>query len=142
MISAKSLFAAELAGIIEPDFSCYTDLPRTVQIWNVYRARWVGRLWQSVGLKVIPCVSWADEASFEFCLSGIPERSASICIECRPRFKDGALLREGIEQVVERLKPVRVLLYGATKAFAAKCPVGPEYVWLPAWSPRLRLKQG
>src|SRR6185369_1364796 len=46
---------------LSPDFSFYPDYPLSLQLWNVYRNRWVAAYWLSQGLTVIPSVGWGDE---------------------------------------------------------------------------------
>ena len=62
-------------AVMTPDFSLWRDHPLLLQQWNTYRNRWVGRLWQEQGLKVIFTVSWSTEDSYSFCFSGIPGNS-------------------------------------------------------------------
>ncbi|MBK1706079.1 hypothetical protein CKO40_16340 [Halochromatium glycolicum] len=54
---------------LTPDFSLYPDWPLAGQIWNTYRARWLGRYWQAGGLPVIPTVNWSDTSSTSYCSS-------------------------------------------------------------------------
>ena len=39
--------------LLTPDFSVFADYPPALQIWNVYRSRWCGALWQSLGFTVM-----------------------------------------------------------------------------------------
>ena len=50
-------------------------MPKAIQLFNVFRNRWVGAYWQSKGITVIPTVSWSDTASYEFCFDGIENGS-------------------------------------------------------------------
>jgi hypothetical protein len=59
-------------AVMTPDFSLYPQWPMVVNQWKTYRSRWLGRWWQSQGLRVIPTVNWADEASHAYCFDGIP----------------------------------------------------------------------
>lgn len=43
--------------MLTPDFSLYTDMPKPMLIWNIYRSRFLGAFYQSQGIKVIPTVS-------------------------------------------------------------------------------------
>lgn len=52
--------------------------------------------------------------------------------ECRPRFKDPALLLKGLRKGIELLQPSGVLLYGAEESLLRKLPAGPRYVTVPA----------
>src|SRR5581483_11728881 len=64
--------------VLTPDFSVYTDWPKAMQLWNVYRSRWCGAFWRDKSegrLTVIPTVQWSTRDSFEYCFLGIPTRS-------------------------------------------------------------------
>lgn len=40
-------------SIIEPNFSCYQDMPLAVGIWAIYKKRWLSRWFQSQGVGII-----------------------------------------------------------------------------------------
>lgn len=61
--------------IFSPDFSLYTDTPLAMKMWNIYRSRLVGSYYQSMGVRVIPTISWCEPETFEFCFDGIPKGS-------------------------------------------------------------------
>lgn len=42
------------ACVFTPDFSVYVDMAMPQQLYNVYRGRTVGRIWQKAGLNVVP----------------------------------------------------------------------------------------
>jgi len=54
---------SKFAGCFSPDFSLWNNLSLAVQAYNTYRNRYIGRLWQDNGLKVIPSIGWSDERS-------------------------------------------------------------------------------
>lgn len=58
-----------------PNFSIYRDMPEAIKIWNTYRARLLGQMFQDSGIKVIPIVYWSDERSWDYCFDGLPENS-------------------------------------------------------------------
>ena len=126
------------AAVIEPDFSQYSDHPAAVAIWNLYRSRWVARYWQEHGLTVIPSLNW-NAQMLDMIGLGIP-RGAVVACEARPRFKDSRLLLAGLRAAVKQIAPAAVLLYGAADGLREQVPSGPEYRWLPAWSPRKRIE--
>jgi hypothetical protein len=106
-----------------PDFSLYPNWPQAAQVWNTYRSRWLGRLWQESGARVIPTVNWSDRASFAFCFDGIPPGqilTISVPDQRRPRVV--ARFREGVEAMVDRLRPRLLLVYGRMP-FDPGCPV-------------------
>ena len=48
--------------------------PLALQLFNIYRARWVARHWQYYGHKVIPNINWTpDKTSLNYCCAGIPK---------------------------------------------------------------------
>ncbi|WP_445005146.1 DUF4417 domain-containing protein [Halomonas mongoliensis] len=73
-------------AVMTSAFSLYPQWPAVVNQWNTYRSRWLGRWWQSQGLRVIPTVNWADETSYAYCFDGIPTgQIISIGVRCISR---------------------------------------------------------
>lgn len=105
-----------IGSALTPDFSLYTDYPLALQIYNVYRNRWLGRYWQEHDVDVIPTVAWGDERSFDFCFSGI-EKNVPVAIgtvginnkEARKNFI------KGFEKMIEVLEPSDLIIYGETE---------------------------
>ncbi len=96
--------------LLSPDFSIFTNMPLALQIQNVFKNRWCGAYWQSKGLKVIPCVSWGDERSFDFCFDGIEEGSiVAVCTYYRENCEEEFML--GYNEMLKRIKPSMVLCY-------------------------------
>ena len=60
--------------VLTPDFSLYSDMQKSMMIWNTYHSRLIGQLMQKAGIIVIPTVSWADEKTFDFCFDGLPQK--------------------------------------------------------------------
>ena len=105
--------------ILSPDFSLYLDMPMPIKIWNIYRSRQIGAYYQSQGIKVIPTVSWAEPETFEFCFQGIEEGSVvSISTIGVKRDKNALKIwREGVAEMLDRIKPSAVLIYGGKLDF-------------------------
>lgn len=40
-------------AIVEPNFSCFDQMPRVVVLWNTYKKRWFSRLCQSYGIRIL-----------------------------------------------------------------------------------------
>ena len=108
-------YLQKFQAVCGPDFSLYLDYPQPLKIWNTYRNRWLSRFWSEQGLTVIPCVSWAEPESFNYCFDGLPQHSvlaiASMGISKKDRNSINLLL-QGAEVMLERLKPSTVLVYG------------------------------
>ncbi|MBU2166670.1 MAG: DUF4417 domain-containing protein [Alphaproteobacteria bacterium] len=109
---AKYAERFEMNGaVLTPDFSVYSDWPLAMQIWQVYRNRWVGAHLQSLGFRVIPTVGWASPADFFF--EGLPQRSvvaiATTGVRRTPEGIDHFTV--GFDRLAE-LDPLCVLVYG------------------------------
>ena len=97
-----------------PDFSLYMDMPMAMKIWNVYRSRLIGQIMQRNGINVIPTVSWAEEDTFGFAFDGLP-KEATLSISTIGVKQDPAatqVWRDGMDEMMKRLKPKRLLVYG------------------------------
>lgn len=100
--------------VLTPDFSLYTDFPKSLQIYNHYRKHWLGAYWQIHGINVIPTICWSDRDSFEWCFDGEPTQSVVTVssvgtqnsVEKKRRFLDGYF------EMVERLEPELIIFYG------------------------------
>lgn len=133
---AEFLVGRKFAAVCEPDFSMWSDAPLALQMYQVFRARWLSRLWQSFGIQIVPSLNWSAPESHSWCFAGIPFGVPWVIVEARPRGKDRRLFLRGLNAGIERIQPKRVLLYGGE--ISPDLPSGPEYVSLPAWSPRRR----
>ena len=101
--------------VLTPDFSLYTDFPRSLQIYNHYRKHWLGAYWQMHGIRVIPTICWSDRESFDWCFDGEPTHSVVAISsvgtqnskEKKHRFLDGYF------EMVDRLQPAQIIFYGS-----------------------------
>lgn len=102
------------SAIITPDFSLYLDMPRIMQIWNVYRSRAVGYYLTTLGHNVIPNVRWTDEESYKFAFDGLYEGQivAVGTLGCSKNVEDKAMLVNGFVEMIKRIKPKLVIIYG------------------------------
>lgn len=99
--------------VLSPDFSPYSDMPKCLQIFNVYRNRWCGRFWQENGITVIPTVTWSSDETVDFCLAGIPKYSViAISTMGEGRWAHYKSLYKNWDKVMEKLEPKQILLYG------------------------------
>ncbi len=101
-------------SVMTPNFSIYLDMPDAIKIWNTYRARLLGQFYQDNGMTVIPIVYWSDPSSYEWCFDGIPE-GGTISVNNIGNAKNKEareLWFKGMDELLERKKPKRILLYG------------------------------
>jgi hypothetical protein len=107
--------------VTTPDFSTYTDMPIAFQIWNCFRAQWIGCFMQrQLKLTVIPTLRWSTEDSYKFCFDGIP--LGTVCamnsvgkglgVADRKVFLGH---RASLKVAVKRLEPERILVYSGVK---------------------------
>jgi hypothetical protein len=113
----EKLLAQEWMGIVSPNYSLWSHQPRIIQMWQVYRSRYVARYWQSVGIKVIPDIDWIDDESFKYNLLGIPVGVETISLQVHTSLKSKAEEQQreiGIKRICTELQPKTVLIYGAS----------------------------
>lgn len=110
-------------GVLSPDFSLYTDYPIAVQLWNVYRSRWLGRYWQEQGIQVIPTVGWSTPESYDFCFDGI-EHGSAVALSTLGvlRNKEAQkLFISGFNEMKQRIEPTEIILYGRVPSYLVEC---------------------
>ena len=107
---------SKFKGAFSPDFSLYTDYPIALQIYNVYRNRYIGAYWQDLGMQVIPTISWSDERSFEFCFEGVEKGSivAISTVGIMASDSTKALFIKGYTELLKRIEPELIFIYGQT----------------------------
>lgn len=105
---------SKFEAVIAPDFSLYAEYPEPLNIWNPYRNRWLTIFWQYHNLTVIPCLSWSDERSFNYCFDGVPKGSviAIASMKVKKSNSSADLFIAGVKEAIHRLKPSTVLVYG------------------------------
>jgi len=96
---------------LSPDFSLYRDMPVAMQIWQVYRNRWLGCFWQEHGIQVVPTISWSEP--HDFCYYGV--EPGSIVAVSPVGVQDMLarhLFRAGFQKMIDVLSPSAILSYG------------------------------
>ena len=94
-----------------------------MKIWNVYRSRLIGQICQDLGAKVIPTLSWAEEATFQFCFDGIePGGVVSVStIGVKQDEEATKVWTHGMDEAIKRLTPSCVLVYGGDIGYKFPC---------------------
>ena len=103
-------------GVISPDFSLYRNMPLVMQQWNTYRSRALAVWLQNNGIEVIPNIRFNDERTYDFCFDGI-ERFKTIAVGTHGCIKnkiDKEYFKKGLAELVKRLSPKTIIIYGAT----------------------------
>lgn len=102
-------------GIISPDFSLYRNMPLCMQMWNTYRGRAIAVQLQNNGVEIIPNVRFNDERTYEFCFDGI-DKFKTVAVGTHGCIKnriDKDYFKDGLAEMVRRLSPRTIIVYGA-----------------------------
>ena len=116
-------------AIVEPNFSIYTDMPKAVALWQMFRKRWITRWLQSIGVKAIVDLNIAhrhDDLRF----IGVPEGWKAYCTRAYSERLDETV--KEYEQAVKHSGGGTILFvcYGGGKKAEA---LAKEYGWI--WYP-------
>ena len=110
---SQATYRIQRAGsCCSPDFSLYPSMPKAMQIWNVYRNRWMCKSWQDLGLHVIPTVGWSNEESYEYCFLGIPEGSTVALSTFGIKKVEFEGFEHGYREMVRQIAPKQVVCLG------------------------------
>lgn len=104
----------EYEAVCTPDFSLYMDMPMAMKIWNVYRSRLIGQLYQDAGLNVIPTLQWAGPETYSWAFDGI-ESGGTVCVSTVGVMREKEALEafyEGFSVAMDKVRPKTVILYG------------------------------
>lgn len=101
-------------GIVTPNFSMYTSMPLSMQIFNCYRQAFMCAYYQQHDIKVLPAPCWVDEYSYDWCFDWVPKNSAVVistvgCLQNRESYR---LFLKGYEKMCEVCEPFQVIVYG------------------------------
>ena len=102
-------------GVIAPDFSLYRNMPLVMQMWNTYRGRALAAWLQDNGIEIIPNIRFNDERTYDFCFDGI-ERDKTVAVGthgCIKKKADKEIFKNGLAELVKRLSPKNIIVYGA-----------------------------
>lgn len=97
---------------LTPDFSIWSDMPLALQIYNTYRNRLIGALWQAMGIDVIPTISWTHPFN-DLCLDGVPKHSTIAISLVGVSDKDHKYFMHGLNKICEKLEPQNIVCYGS-----------------------------
>jgi hypothetical protein len=100
----------EAKYVMSPDYSLLLGMPKPMQMWNIYRNRLVGYIWQSAGINVIPTISWSDQSSFEYCFKGVEIGSVVAVSNIGCTNEDYKIFfDEGFNEMINIIKPEKIL---------------------------------
>jgi len=103
-------------GVTSPDFSIGSSMPPQHRIMSVWANRAVGCFYQSRGHRVVPTIRWCDRRDFDYAFLGVTKGSLLSISNygCRRNSVLWHGFLEGLPELVDRLEPPAVLVYGTT----------------------------
>jgi hypothetical protein len=131
-----------VGAALTPDFSLWSNMPRVMQLWQVYRSRWCGAWLLSHGVHVIPTVSWSTPDTYDFAFAGITPGSVVAVSTVGTRRDPTArtLFARGYDAMCERIRPALVLVHGTAPTEqvhnAAAAAAVPVRVFPTRWEAR------
>lgn len=121
----------EHPGIVSWDFSMYRRMPFALQLWNCFRGRLIGSLYERMGGECIPNVRPTDMRSLRYAFDGLPAE-CTIAMGTAGNLRaadDRAVFELYVNEAVKRLHPSCLVVYGNApeqifhSAFDAGIPV-------------------
>lgn len=109
---------------LTPDFSLWRDMPLVLQLYQVYRSRWVGNWMLQHGCPVVPTISWSTPDSYRFAFAGIPQHSVVAISAVGIRGDEAVhLFTLGCNAMIEALEPSMILVYGRNLFTSSTVPM-------------------
>lgn len=118
---AAKVLNSKIKYVLTPNFSMWSDVSRSVNLWSLYRSRWIGRYLQEVGLTVCPDINWPmGDRSFlkDQVLATLPDNPPLISMQVTT-FSEEDIKKYGekkqiedVQTVFDTLSPDGLLLYG------------------------------
>lgn len=109
-----AILLKDFKAVMTPDFSLFTDYPKSVQIYNHYRKHLLGAYWQRMGMMVVPSICWSDHDSYDWCFDGEPRGGtvavSSVGTQKNPQAR--AFFLDGYREMLARLRPSKVVFFG------------------------------
>ena len=109
-----AILLKDFKAVMTPDFSLFTDYPKSVQIYNHYRKHLLGAYWQRMGMTVVPSICWSDHSSYDWCFDGEPQGGtvavSSVGTQKNPHTR--ALFLNGYHEMLARLQPSKIIFFG------------------------------
>lgn len=98
---------------ISPTYSIWEMQPYALNIYNMYRSRWVTRYLQENDVKVLVDVRWAGKDTYDYCFSGIERNTPVIVNTVGTKLKaNRQMFIDGFEEMIVRLEPSELYVYG------------------------------
>ena len=100
-------------AMISPTFSIWDNQPYALNLFNIYRSRWIARYMQEMGIKVLQDVRWATKDSYEYSFSGIAKNRPIILNTVGTRnLHNRNIFTDGFEEMLRVIEPSKLYVYG------------------------------
>lgn len=124
-------------SIISPTFSVWSNQPYALNLFNMYRSRYITRYYQSFGVNVLVDVRWSDESSYDMCFSGIEKGSPVIVNTVGTKLlRNRKMFNAGFPKMLEAIEPSKLYVYGERKPLTFEDYVGEVEYFESYWSIR------
>lgn len=140
----EKLLREEWDGVCAIDFSIYWDYPKAVNMYQLYRSRWLARFWQEFGIKVIPVIQGGLDEDVDLILETLPRYVPVMATQCRTLNRGGkrnwSTFIELIDNTIQVVKPETIVIYGGKehKKKLSGLPSGCEYVLIDSYMTKRR----
>ena len=118
--TAKHMTRAMNAGIkyaVTPNFTVSTEMPGAMNLYNLYRSRYIGRYFQEIGIPVILDLEYY-EPLLDVWLATAPKHVpwASMQVQTRGKNEETpAQMQKYMRTIMEAVKPENIIIYGTPK---------------------------
>ena len=96
-----------------PDFSVYLDAPFAVNLWNIYRGRFLAAMFQKNGINIIPNLSVVTHDLEKYTFSGV--ESGGIFAVSNVQANNYIFRHHWfnfVRNAIEKLSPQKIIVYG------------------------------
>lgn len=108
------------AAAVEPNYSTNEQLPLARVLWDVYRKRWLARLWQAHGLRVLVDLNVAVAAT-GVNLLGVPRGWRAFATRYNAAGGLADIDQQAAAAVEHSGGPINLVVYSGGPAVAAHC---------------------
>lgn len=145
---AELLRSEHWRSVLTPDYSTYTSWPFPLQIFNVYRSRWCGRLWQELGIPVVPTIQYMGRRTNAVVIDTLPSYCPTLAIQTRKytgtKSRNYSEFIDVVNYAHGKVGFDALLIYGnpsVAKYTLGFLPKQPEYIWLEEFNTARRKKK-
>lgn len=113
-------------NIVEPNWSCYDQMPNVIYLWQIYRKRWMARWWQSFGVRVFVDLNVAERA-YDYNLSGVPRGWKAWATRGYSERLDNIKMEYDLACAHAETSSILFIVYGGGKMIRELCK---KYNWI------------